>query len=79
MKKKVFGLLLAVSCVMLTMPVFAATPKEDGELHLTNSIVITDSDELEKIIEEENIEIPDGEHLEKVEIDTYALDDNELF
>lgn len=65
--------------LIVSVPVFASETS-DTQIPNTNpteSIIITDADELEQMVEDENLEVPDGYVLEKVEIDVYNFDSEE--
>ena len=74
MKKRIKQIVCMVGLFCLSLvvsvPVFASETSETqiADTNPTKSIVITDADELEKMIEDENLDVPDGYVLEKVEI-----------
>lgn len=68
MKKKIMSVFLVGLIMSVSIEAYAAEP-EMNEADWTYVSSVTDEDELEKIIEKENIEVPEGYHLESV--DTY--------
>lgn len=80
-KKKIVCLITVFSILLLSvftvnaMSLYPTTTEDDTELELESVTTITDKEELEEIIESQNLSVPTGYYLEKVDVIVYNTED----